>query len=114
MDLNKHIVQNDDGKSPYHSHGYAKVANGERFGATSTVSFEQRLKMEQSRQTVDGYHRSNIGRSYGVLRAKSIGVDKLDRSKISTRPTKQEFNSRPVSGPRRFTEPSAPRYNPYA
>ncbi len=69
MDLNKHIVANDTGK-PFHSSGFAEAANGNHFGATTSMSFEQRRQIDQNRQAVAGYQRSAIGGLYGVQRAR--------------------------------------------
>jgi len=71
MDLNKHIVTNDDNK-PFHSNGYARVAVGNRVGITSAESFSQRQQIERNRRLIYGYNRSAIGNAYGVLRAKSV------------------------------------------
>ena len=69
MDLNKHIVTNSTSK-PFHSHGFADAANGNHFGATTSESFEQRLRVDRNRQAIQNYQRSAVGKAYGVLRAK--------------------------------------------
>ncbi len=71
MDLNKHIVTNDTNK-PFHSNGFAQVANANHFGATTSESFERRRQIERNRQSIQNYQRSNIGNIYGTLRAKPI------------------------------------------
>ena len=73
MDLNKHIVTNSTSK-PFHSSGFAEVANGNHFGAVSKTSFEQRRQIDRNRQAIQGYQRSAIGNAYGVLRAKPAPV----------------------------------------
>lgn len=112
MDLNKHIVTNDTSK-PFHSSGFAKVANSDHFGATSNVSFDQRQQIERNRQLVTGYQRSTIGESYGVLRAKPVSKQAIVRKGTPIRPTIQQRNSIAVA-PRQFRESSSRRYDPYA
>ena len=73
MDLNKHIVTNDNSK-PFHSNGFADAANSNHFGATTTESFEQRQQIDRNRQAIQNYQRSSIGNAYGVLRAKPAPV----------------------------------------
>jgi hypothetical protein len=111
MDLNKHIVTNDS-ELPFHSNGYARVANGDRLGATAAESFGMRRQIDASRQIIKGYHRSSIGSAYGAQRAKPVDTG-LPTSTYS-------INNRPVSGPRytsaprRFSEPKPQTYNPYS
>ncbi|HUC96756.1 MAG TPA: hypothetical protein VMR16_03800 [Candidatus Saccharimonadales bacterium] len=69
MDLNKHIVTNDTSK-PFHSNGFAEAANGNHFGATTSISYEQRRQIDSNRQVVANYQRSAIGNTYGILRAR--------------------------------------------
>jgi len=104
-DMNKHIVKADDNQ-PFHTSGYAQIATGNRIGSVSTISFEQRQKIELNRQKIAGYNRSAIGRSCGALRAKSVtDTNVTNRNAInqrSTTPTNQ-----PVSTPR-------VKYDPFA
>jgi hypothetical protein len=69
MDLNKHIVTNDTTK-PFHSNGFAEAVNGNHFGATTSMSYEQRRQIDRNRQTIGNYQRSSIGNAYGTLRAR--------------------------------------------
>jgi hypothetical protein len=73
MDLNKHIVTNNTVK-PFHSNGFAEAANGNHFGATTSMSFEQRRQIDRNRQAVAGYQRSSIGNAYGTLRARPVAA----------------------------------------
>jgi hypothetical protein len=73
MDLNKHIITNNTSK-PFHSNGFADAANGNHFGATTSVSFEQRRQIDRNRQAIQNYQRSAVGSAYGVLRAKPAPV----------------------------------------
>ena len=43
-----------------HTSAYAKVQNGEGFGASSSQSFEDRQKIEANRQIVRGYNDSKL------------------------------------------------------
>lgn len=99
LDLNKHIVKNDDG-APFHTSGYAIAANGNRVGATSAVSFEKRQQIDQNRMRVAGYQHSVIGKTRGIFRPKTVA-----ESDITSRPALNQ-NTGPVAEPRR-------PYNPY-
>jgi len=112
MDLNKHIVKNDDNK-PFHSNGYANVASGDRLGSTDNISFNQRQQIEYNRRVVGGYNRSAIGSAYGALRAKPVTKDMIGRTSMRQRPSLQQHNNLNV-GPRHFSEPMPRKYNPYA
>ncbi len=110
MDLNKHIVTNDNA-SHFHSSGYARVAYGDRVGSTTTESFGTRRRIDSSRQIINGYHRSAIGNTYGAVRAKPISVDTSRPLGINGRPSAQQYNANSQ------VRPSSPRpqsYNPYA
>lgn len=113
MDLNKHIVKNDNNK-PYHSSGYAIIAHGDRIGSTSTESFNQRQQINQERKVIDGYHRSNIGRTYGALKARSVAGDKLSIPRLNNRPNQAAPYANKGMPTRRFVEPNSQKYNPYA
>jgi hypothetical protein len=115
MDLNKHIVKNDDNK-PFHSNGYAQVANGNRLGAVASVSFNQRQQIEYNRRVVGGYSRSAIGSLYNsTSRARPMvrGRGVSGQTSIGAKPSLQQHNSLNV-GPRHFSEPSSRKYNPYS
>lgn len=60
LDLNNHVVV-DENKNHFHSNGFATVANGNRVGAVSNISFGRRRQIEQNRRVVDSYRSSNIG-----------------------------------------------------
>lgn len=110
MDLNKHIVKNDDDKI-MHSNGYASIANGDRIGSTDNTSFIQRRAIDNNRRVVGNYRRSIVGNAFGSLKAKQVtpGEIKLDTNL-------RQNNPRPIinSGQRRFSEPSSRPYNPYS
>jgi hypothetical protein len=98
LDLNKHIVKNDDNK-PFHSNGFARIAVGNRVGSVGSMSFSRRQQIDRDRRLVYGYNRSAIGSNYGELRAK---------------PSLQQHNSQPVLVPQRPVSPSPQSYNPFA
>jgi len=115
MDLNKHIITNEN-SNPLHSSGFAIVASGDKLGVTSAVSFNQRQQIDRNRRVVDGYQRSTLGNAYGVLRVKPV-ADKEDLTrknlKVPKRPTLQQHNAASPAV-RQFTEPTPRGYNPYA
>lgn len=110
MNFNKRIVMNIDDR-PFHSSGYARVANGNRIGSVANISFDKRQQIEKNRQKVDSYRRSTVGNSYGVLRARQY-----------VKPTtpvlcvKNSLQSNNAAAPARraFSEPSGRRYDPYS
>lgn len=63
LDLNQHVVA-DVNDNTFHSNGFATVANGNHVGAVSTETFEQRRKLEEKRQIINGYRHSNLGNTY--------------------------------------------------
>lgn len=111
MDLNKHIISDDNNK-PFHSSGYAKVASGNRIGSVGVDSFSQRQNIEKNRQKIGMYRRSAIGNSYGVARAKQYV--RPDHTADANSGSLQQHNSITPITPRRFTEPSGRSYNPYS
>jgi len=100
MDLNKHIVTNDN--KPFHSNGYARVAVGNRVGATSAESFSQRQQIERNRRLIYGYNRSAIGNAYGALRAKSVTSNNIINKVVT--PSLQRQNNLP---PKQHFDPFA-------
>ena len=112
MDLNKHIVTSDTSK-PFHSNGYAKVANGDRLGAAANISFSQRQQIDRNRQIIYGYNRSAIGNAYGISRAKPIIRSINKGTGMCQDPSLQQYNSL-NSRPQRSSGPSTQSYDPYA
>jgi len=111
MDLNKHIVSDD--KSPFHSHGLAKLARGEQIGSTANISFNERLELENNRRVIGGYNKSSIGSAYSAIKPKT--VDKVDESlKRSQLIMPQSRTNKLNVQPRKFTEPSIRNYNPFS
>ena len=112
MNLNNHIVANDISK-PFHNSGFAEVANGDHFGSTSNISFDQRLQIDRNRQIIASYQRSTLGNTYGAQRVKPVIRHGVNRVNMPQRPSLQQRNSY-GSAPRHFKEPSARRFDPYA
>lgn len=112
MDLNKHLVGYDNTR-PFHNNGLAIVANGNHFGSTSDISFDQRQQIERNRQLIASYQRSSLGNLRGSLRAKPVVRPVLGRRNIPQRPSLQQHNSI-SSVPRHFKEPPARNYNPFS
>lgn len=111
MDLNKHIVKNDDNK-PFHSSGFAQVASGNRVGSVGNTSFSQRQQIENNRRLVYGYNRSVIGNPCSVSRPKPI-LNNLVRPANGS--SLQQHNSTHIPSPtRRFSEPPVRGYNPFS
>ena len=113
MDLNKHIVSDGDDK-PFHSSGYAKVANGNRIGSVANTSFSRRRYIDQNRSVIGIYKRSAIGSGYGELRSKRVARP-VNNQSVDNKTTLQQHNSAPnQTTPMRFNEPNSRGYNPYA
>ena len=53
-------VMKDKKEDIFHSSAYGKAQNGEVIGVASTESFDERMKVEQNRQVVQGYNDSAI------------------------------------------------------
>ncbi|HPF31006.1 MAG TPA: hypothetical protein PLO25_01710 [Candidatus Saccharibacteria bacterium] len=108
--MNKHIV--NDGEKPFHSNGYARVANGNNFGSTSYISFSKRKQIEDNRRLIYGYNRSAIG-SISNFSLRPISNDKKDTNQFKTNGINnklQQFNSVRTQIPR----PPLRKYNPYS
>jgi hypothetical protein len=99
----------DDANKPFHSNGYAQVASGNRIGATSNISFNQRQVIESSRRIIGEYKHSKLGTLRGILKANPSNINNTNNSVLSPKPSRQEFNSsnKPVSL-------KSQNYNPYS
>lgn len=89
----------NNSEKPFHSSGYAKVANGDAIGSTSSESFSQRRMINRYRRAVGNYGDSH------VARGGSPGV----RGSVP-RTSRVE---KPAQPPRGFVEPPVRKYNPY-
>lgn len=105
-DLHRRIIGKAD---VVHSNIYAQEAHGDRIGSTSHETFNQRLDIHDSRQTVRSYRESGIGSRYGVLKSQSVG-NRREVVAPASRPNLQ----RPPAVQRSFQEPTVRKYNPYS
>lgn len=110
IDLNKYVVNAEPGK-PLHTSGYAEVANAGNIGAVSSTSFNDRQRIEQTRQSIGSYNRSIVGQAYGVQRAQTVVPGNTNRTSLRPRSGLGQPNAAPARG---FSEPSSRAYNPYA
>lgn len=74
LDLNNHVVV-DENKNHFHSNGFATVANGNRVGAVSNISFGRRRQIEQNRRVVNSYKSSNIGNVHAGSFAQPVSLN---------------------------------------
>lgn len=124
MDINKHIVKNDDDK-PFHSSGYANVANGGHIGSVGNMTFEKRQQIEQNRRIIQSYRYSSLGRADRSLKeinsASSNANDKSNELRASINMRYSQSKKQPngsisrsqINPPRRFSEPPKRFYNPF-
>ena len=109
------FVIRDKNQEIFHSSEYARAQSGDAMGATSTRSFDARMKMEQNRQVVRRYSDSMVAeqRFSGKERAKtyvapekkeSLGVKKMDdgRARGAMRPVNAGQNFTPPAYKNRF------------
>lgn len=121
MRINR-FVNNRDITKPFHSSGYAKVANGDQLGATSPESFNTRLSIDKNRKTIHNYRESLVAQGQ---RRPIASVDNVE-AVIPTPPDnprqKANVRSLPAVGrgpimpsvPRdSFREPPARNYDPF-
>ena len=111
MDLNKHIVSNNISKL-FHNSGFAEIANGNHFGASSNTSFDQRLQINNNRKVIDSYQRSTLGNARGVsiLKPARRAISQINMPQRASLQQRNSFSSIP----RRFKEPPTRAYNPYS
>lgn len=108
----------NDGKKPFHSSGYAEVAHGDSIGSTSTQSFQERSRIDNNRQTVGKYHHSSVARN---LKGRALGgnidrVTPITKRYIPPAERQRQFGGQvPLSSSReKFSEPQGRTYNPFA
>ena len=77
------FLTNADLSEVAHSSGQAKSAVGRRLGSTSSISFEQRKKIENKRRTIRSYGQSKIALR-GVSRNSRLVIPQ-DIAKIEAR-----------------------------
>lgn len=120
MNISKFV---NDADKPFHSSGFAEVANGSKMGATSAESFNRRYQIDQNRKMVQKYRDSNLART--VINRDIAGQRTDDvaphapQVPNSSTPTssRQRFNAistpRLTIPPRKFSEPKGRTYNPF-
>ncbi len=91
-----------DASKIFHSNAYARVANGNRMGATAPVSFGSRMDVHRNRQAVRHYGTSFIGR--GTVQPYAREVPPLPSREGPVVPARPHTS---------FHEPPT-RYNPYS
>ena len=99
----------DNIKKTFHSSGYAQVANGNRIGATSNISFNQRQVIESSRRIVGGYEYSKLGALRNSLKDNLQEINNANNPNAPQKPSLQQFNSGDKP-----TNPKPQDYNPYS
>jgi hypothetical protein len=132
MDLSKHVITNSN-RNLLHSNEFAVVSNGSHFGSTSNISFEQRNRNSQHRQSVAHYNRSDIGNAYLESREKPVfnsnerrvkpitkaQLQQLRDSGILSKPQLQQFQSSQqrsngfIGASHQLQESPSRSYNPY-
>ena len=65
-------MKNDQKEDIFHSSGYAKAQSGDSFGAASSITFDARKRLNDNREHIQGYDKSQIiNESHPVARAKT-------------------------------------------
>jgi hypothetical protein len=126
MKISKFV--NDPNAKPFHSSGYAEVANGDAMGSTSSQSFEQRQRIDRNRQAIGRYRESAVARVHRneFHHTSSAGRPVADASAATPQSLRQQQNARggslrpapganatPIARPA-FREPTSRGYNPYS
>jgi hypothetical protein len=113
-----------------HSSGYAQVASGGTIGAGGGgLSMEQRRKQMYGRQIVGTYAQSQLGRRYGVSKARTADQKKgrlydassdsfSDKTGFSNRQgsgikDRSKIDTASIQRRQHFVEPPHRGYNPY-
>lgn len=105
MDLNKHLADSDNKPKPFHTSGFARIANNNQIGSTNSTSFGRRREIDAGRKTVMAYNRSALA---NIKNRHSYEMtNNLEPTREPVRPS--------VNG-RTNSVPQAPirKYNPYA
>ena len=109
----------NDANKPFHSNGYAEVANGLSIGAASAETFQQRYRIDQNRKIIPQYRNSLIASAYDSKPVSQPSDQQSPRSSSSPVATRQAFNSGSDGTPsaksrhKNFSEPGGRRYDPY-
>lgn len=91
-------------EKPFHSSGYAEVAQGVSMGSTNAQSFNERYRLERNRQHVQRYGNSHLANA-PLRRSNEMSVNRQG----------EPLSPRPITIPPRshFSEPSGRNYNPF-
>jgi hypothetical protein len=119
MNISKFV---NDADKPFHSSGFAEVANGSQMGATSAETFNRRYQIDQNRKLVQKYRDSNLART--VINRDTVGqrtdeaAPHAPQANAKSDTTRQKFNAvstpRLVIPPRKFSEPKGRDFNPFS
>jgi len=117
MKISKFV--NNPGEKPFHTSGYARVAQGNAMGVASTQSFAQRQRIEKNRQLIQQYRDSQVANGSHLREelqrrldapqdTTGDAKDKHHRRRFATN-NRQAFNSGNASS---ATPPSAKQSSP--
>lgn len=96
---------------PFHSSGYAQIANGGRIGSTDVTSYAMRRSVENNRRKISPYQRSILGNSRVILKLKQAKSLNFSDTNIVAPSGRQAFN---VKQGLSYVEPQGRNYNPYS
>lgn len=104
-------------EKPFHSSGYAEIANGTSIGSSSVQPFRERYHIEQNRRHVGRYGQSHLANVPFQQERRPLPGDG-NSSRITAR--RGDLASKPIvipprvggQGPR-FSEPHGRPYNPF-
>jgi hypothetical protein len=109
---------------PFHSSGYAEVANSGSIGSTSSQTFGQRYSADQNRSIVRKYRDSHIGRGSLRHHSRKGAIDPIVRVDSPIPNSRQAQSAegstmKPISTPptqprQSFKEPPTRGFNPYS
>lgn len=101
---------------PFHSSGYAEVAQGTSMGSTNAQSFGERYRVNMNRQHIQRYSDSHLANAPFRRTVDSNEQDQnssvTDRRRSVTQPKPIVIPPRTQQRPR-FSEPTGRNYNPF-
>ena len=111
-----------ENKEIFHSSEYAKAAFGEALGSTSSLTYTERMRIDNNRVKVKGYRDSMIAREHekrnrhrmeSQLR-KTTTVSPTDSLAKPVQKPQGGESSKTTPVPMKFKEPPSRGYDPYA
>ena len=90
----------DKKENIFHSSTYASAQSGGGMGATSTMSFEQRRKIDRNRSLVKRYSDSMVANG-SWFRARKVNTDKTTKDKTIKKSDASVKNNKPSKPPAR-------------